>query len=405
MARDEKISAETSSHRRRESTVDKDPKRPQMNLPLGNTSPDSGATAQESEVVNHSSCCSDICETEGIEDSILSFVPDDVRDELARMAENGEGTAKNSSSLDQTGVTSQSKRENLEWRRWSSGQLMASKFFAGGKTELATKIRDCHSYWTRRQCVSCQTTTQFWNRCDIFYCPQCSPRLAANRLKGLMWFVQDMENPKHLVLTFVNTQSLTKGYLQWCKACLSKFRRRKIFSRWLGGLWAMEITNEGKGWHVHFHLIVDGGFVQQKDISDQWREVCGDGSFIVHISSCTQKSAAKMLPIYVTKYAGKGFRPQDWTAEQLCEFAGAVDGVRTFGVFGSLYKARGEWREFLASVKEKATRCVCGCQQFVYLSEVEWLLKYEVGTSPPVHRIELPRHPELPLAIRRVWPD
>jgi predicted acylesterase/phospholipase RssA len=114
----------------------------------------------------------------------------------------------------------------------------------------------------------------------------------------------------------------------------------------------MEITNEGRGWHLHFHLVVDGGYVNQYVLSEAWRQAARDGSRIVFIRSASRRTIKDSLPAYVTKYAGKGFRPQDWTAAQLCEFASAVQGIRTFGVFGSLYKARSEWRDWLKTIRE-----------------------------------------------------
>lgn len=310
-------------------------------------------------------------------------------------------------SLDPTGVSSHRSFDDVERERWESGQEMSRKLFSVGCFSVAEKLRDCHSYWSVRQCVGCREALRFWNRCDLFWCPQCSPRLSKMRLDRLMVFVEQMKSVKHLVLTFRNVEVLTKDYLRSCLRSLQKFRRLKITRPVNSGLWAMEITNEGQGWHVHFHLVIESPWLDQRELSAAWRKCTPDESFIVHISDASRGSVRKNLPRYVTKYAGKGFRPHSWSAEKLKEFVRAVEGVRTFGVFGALHGKRKEISDWLRTIARERRRCQCGCNQFRYFSELEWLLETEVGRPeskprpPPFADFNL----ELPLKLAFRWPD
>jgi hypothetical protein len=319
---------------------------------------------------------------------------DDFADAVAR--EHAEADCNQLALLDPRGITSQKPYDQIEAERWEATQQLAKHLDTGGLHELAKTFRECHSHQTTMVCDGCHKVSRFWNRCDVFFCPQCSPSLSSKRLKGLMFFVEAMSRTKHIVLTFKNVPHLTSEYLSWCKKKLAAFRRRKIFGGAVSGLWAMEITNEGNGWHVHFHLVVDVGWIDVRELSRIWADTCGDGSKIVWIEDATRGGLKANLPRYIAKYASKGFRPQDWTATQFCEFVLAVRDGRTFGVFGALLGKRAEWREWLAEFVLSKKTCECGCctKRFYSQAEWEWLeLQKEVhagrGQRPPP--IEIPQ--------------
>jgi hypothetical protein len=314
-------------------------------------------------------------------------IEDNFADEMAALMEQrddpSEAIEPKSPSLDKTGLNREEKRNAIEKSRYEAGGEMALKLKMAGKHKIAEKLEFCHTVRTHRFCNGCRKSTPFWNRCDIFWCPQCSPRLSTRRLDGLMWFVDLMKQPKHLVLTFRNVPFLSKGYLRRCVKSLQKFRARKLFKSYKAGLWAMEITNEEKGWHVHFHLVVDGSWVQQKQISEVWRKCTDDDSFIVWINDASKGGLKKNLPKYVTKYAGKGFRPHEWDAFKLAEFVEAVDGIRTFGTFGEMFAKRKEWKEWMVLVLSTRKKCECGCSNFKYLSDCELFYRNEIMVTKP----------------------
>jgi len=264
---------------------------------------------------------------------------------------------------------------------------MGKKLVSQGLVEVGGKLLQCHSYWSVRRCSGCREAVRFWNRCDLFWCPQCSPRLASKRLTGLLWYVELMKQPKHVVLTFRNVPVLTKAYLKSCLVSFQKLRRRKLWKSVRSGLWCMEVTNEGRGWHVHYHVVVDSPWLNQRELSEAWKSCTPDGSFIVWVNAASHDTVRKNLPKYVTKYAGKGFRPHSWEGEQLAEFVTAMDGVRTFGVFGDLVGKRREHREFLNSVKSARQICKCGCSDFRFFSELEWLMETELSLPPPERKV------------------
>lgn len=283
--------------------------------------------------------------------------------------------------LDLTGVTSHRSFDAVEKERWERGQEMSRKLAEVGQLELAKKLSGCHQQKSVAVCCGCSKRTMFWNRCDVFWCPQCSPRLSKRRLDGLMFFVEKMRQPKHLVLTFRNVETLTELYVKSCVRALQRFRRRKLFARVRSGLWAMEITNKGTGWHVHFHLVIDSPWMDVRAISATWEKVTECGSSVVWIEDASRGGLRANLPRYVTKYAGKGFEPHTWDAGALGEFAIAIESVRTFGVFGELLGARKEWAAWLRSVRESRRKCECGSCEKKFYSELS--LQWHDHGPPP----------------------
>jgi hypothetical protein len=273
--------------------------------------------------------------------------------------------------LDLTGVTPHRSFDEIEFGRWQTGQRLAAKLVEIGQETLAGKLRGCHNDRTTAICDGCSKRVSFYNRCDIFWCPQCSPRLAKMRLDNLMFFVEKMRQPKHIVLTLRNVENLTGKFILDAQRALARLRRRRLFSGCRSGFWAMEITNKGKGWHLHFHLVADVPWIPVRELSEIWASCNRQDSGIVWIEDASRGSLRANLPRYVTKYTGKGFSIHEWTSDMLGQFVTAIAGRRTFGVFGELLGARKEWREFLKTVRVARRQCECGCSSKRFFSDAE----------------------------------
>lgn len=279
-----------------------------------------------------------------------------------------------SSLLDPPGVTSHEDFNALEYKRWLIGLQLSAKLESVGQDTLAGKLRNCHQDKSWRVCCGCSKRTHYWNRCDIFWCPQCSPRLARKRVDDLMWWVSKMRAPKHVVLTLRNIPNLTQSFLRESQKALSRLRRRKNLAGWTSGFWAMEITNRGRGWHVHFHLVVDAPWTDVRELSRIWKECNGGAGEVVWIEDATKGGLKASLPRYVTKYTAKGFGLHEWDADMLAQFVTAIARVRTFGVFGALCGERTAHREWLREIRGKRKPCECGCVSFKFYSdqELQW---------------------------------
>ena len=312
---------------------------------------------------------------------------------------------------------------------------VAAKLRVAGRPDLAADLERCHTEYTHTVCTSCGKQGKFPNRCDRHYCPECQPRLARERKEAVEWWTKEVAQPKHAVLTLPNVKDLALPHIQFAKDSLSRLRR-SVFARkqtfwwisnepgplhvpaeerrwdfvrikhyrepnathhtavctpWQGGFYSLEVTNEQRGFHLHFHLLIDARSIHPVILSHFWNQATRGAAKIVKVKDTRDRAYLQE----VTKYTVKGSDLAKWTPDQIRTFIEAFDGVRTFGVFGSLYGKRTEFAEFLDALREARPLCECGCNKLRYFTEAEWLMHdlQPVGPNaprPPPHHEHTP---------------
>ena len=300
--------------------------------------------------------------------------------------------------LETRGVTSHRTQSVMWEREIVFKESILAKLRGIGKVHLAGKMAECHLIETFKRCTGCRKLSKFYNRCELFFCPVCAPRLSRERKQAIEWWTKQVRQPKHLVLTVRNTSDLTKEYVQFLKAQLSKLRRMKLFSAVQGGFYSMEVTNEGRGWHVHFHLLIDAPWLCMPDVSEAWGRLNGQDFAICKIKDCRGAEYLKE----VTKYAVKGSELAAWEPQDIATFIQSFDGVRFFGVFGTLYGKRTEWKAWIESITDIKPVCTCGCDSWRLLSPEELLWEEETRAGltgqPPPQQAQVPiTQPDLPI--------
>ena len=154
--------------------------------------------------------------------------------------------------------------------------------------------------------------------------------------------------------------------------CFSTMRRRAWWKAHVTGGAAFCEVKLGKNsgmWHCHLHLLVNGCFMAQSELSAEWHAVTGD-SYIVDVRACNDDAAKAR---YVTKYVTKPADPSLFSStKHLDEFIGAIKGRRLCTTFG-------EWRgtelepdapaedgwQSLGSLATLAARASAGCPQSI----------------------------------------
>jgi hypothetical protein len=274
------------------------------------------------------------------------------------------------------------------WRAQSLWkQTVIDKLHTIQRFDLTEKLVDCHTRTTYAVCNGCGTHRAFQNRCERFYCPECQPRLSQDRKTAVEWWTLRIGQPKHVVLTVKNSPVMSRDYVKWFKDKWAKLRRRKFASGWQGGFYSLEVTNTGNGWHLHLHALIDARWIDNRELAIQWGKLCGQDSAIVKVIDCRGSDYLRE----VTKYAVKGVDLAKWDPVDIAYFVDAFTGLRSFGVFGTLYGKRTEWKEFLASIKDSSGSCECGCDSWRYMAEWEWEISGET-----VAHCQLPNPPPSP---------
>jgi hypothetical protein len=82
--------------------------------------------------------------------------------------------------------------------------------------------------------------------------------IAARRSLKYQKAVEAMEWPLFVTLTMPNVASLADHPLRRLRRAFGKLRHTKLWKRNVrGGVAAIEITNQGHGWHPHLHTVID----------------------------------------------------------------------------------------------------------------------------------------------------
>ena len=313
-------------------------------------------------------------------DSALEYLPspDEEVFELAAPEGRQDQIHEDSIRLERRGISQPTQSEF--WMRQTSYKFaVAAKLREAGRADLAADLENCHSHYTVRQCNGCGKVEKFANRCERHYCPECQPRLSHDRQEATRWWTFQVQQPKHVVLTVKNVPDLSSGHFDELKKWFTNLRRRKFARHWRGGLWRVEVTNEGRGWHLHIHALIDADFIAQDQLSIQWEHVTGGMGRIVRVKDARRQDYL----LEVTKYTVKGVQLAAWSAEKILAFVLASDGHRLFGTFGSLFAQSAAFKEFWLTYSTKHLSCPCGSCEFRFFDENEFEWHQATLRGPP----------------------
>ena len=150
--------------------------------------------------------------------------------------------------------------------------------------------------------------------------------------------LKQLRYPKMLTLTFKSVDRLSKEYFRWARNCFTKLRRRKIMAGCWGGIYSFETTYSEKGWHVHIHALIGSGYVNQAELSKEWKRITG--ACVVDIRSVSKHKGGKWGAVQeVIKYPAKSvsFCGDPGLVD---EFLKATERVNLVYGFGALYRVR-----------------------------------------------------------------
>lgn len=138
-----------------------------------------------------------------------------------------------------------------EWQR----EALADRLESERAGDLALHLRNCGK-GIGLVCTSCGDRRATETRCRKRWCPVCAPAVARERLRRWKAAVAGLQWPLFVTLTIRNSEDVES--VRFLRESWGKFRRRKLIrERVSGGVAAVEVTNNGKGWHPHLHAVVD----------------------------------------------------------------------------------------------------------------------------------------------------
>ena len=173
------------------------------------------------------------------------------------------------------------------------------------------------------------------SRCRDRFCRPCARDRAARVAHNLV--AQLAGKPHRFVtLTLCSSDADLPDQLDRLYRSFRCLRRCRWWSVTVaGGVSFLEITrNPTTGqWHPHLHLIIEGSFLPQSQLSARWHEITGD-SYIVHVRLVRDSSRDAH---YVAKYLGNPFEAAVYRDPLALDQAmRAISGRRCMMTFGSV---------------------------------------------------------------------
>jgi len=204
----------------------------------------------------------------------------------------------------------------------------------GAWAKVGKRLRGCcasPSLWQRAggRMMLCEA------RCRSRVCPRCSVMRSKEceaRVRELLRWTDDV---RLVTLTIRSSSQSLRDQLEHLKASWARLRRAKAWrSATRGGVAVTEITFNSKTgqWHPHLHVIADGSYIRQADLSNAWE--AASGSPVCDIRRVPSREA---LTRYVTKYVSKCQDPSELPESCIAEWAASVHGMRMLQSFGNLH--------------------------------------------------------------------
>lgn len=240
-----------------------------------------------------------------------------------------------------------------------------------GEEDRANALMGCCK-WFDAYRSPCGTVKLRPCRCDDLFCPDCCNRRSIDLQKRIAERINQTEHDYwHLGVTVRSWADLSKPALKRLIKQLARLRESDVWKEQVtGGVYSVETTwNDGKGWHPHFHILIETPKRLPMDwikrLRAKWLEITGD-SHVMKLERMygldkkgqktrkLNKRAIREIVKYATKAASFAARP-----ELVRQFIDAFRNVRRMQAFGSFLGVVKQ-AEKDTTEKDKPVGCACG---------------------------------------------
>jgi len=235
----------------------------------------------------------------------------------------------------------------------------------------------CDRQFLTIQCLRCGCSMKILSGSRDRTCPACSRELYYRLIHK---YSPMIEGCRHLMLLTLTSKPVVKqsaGCVRELGRWFVKLMHRKPYdSVWKGVLGSVECKKTRSGlFYYHLHCLIDGGYVPQRQISRDWREISGFPIVDIRRVYRTPKRALN----YVLKYVMKGSLFS--SSVDVKDFKESMKGVRYVRTYGSFYAS-----EYAGGVHVYYPCPVCGAKkcwvvlEFCDLVDLYEGVPYEGGT-------------------------
>jgi len=148
-------------------------------------------------------------------------------------------------------------------------------------------MESCKEETSKCFCNECHNVWEVDVTCDIRVCERCAEKRQAqvfSKYQNAVLEKMNMRAVRYMTLTLENTDDLEDG-ISKIRDSFQKLRRRqyrpegssshRYDDRMFGGIYAIEANMGQEGWNVHMHVLYEGFYIDQAELSDTWEDITG----------------------------------------------------------------------------------------------------------------------------------
>lgn len=202
-------------------------------------------------------------------------------------------------------------------------------------TRRAARIDDCCSFPSVATNAAGKPCL-ILHRCKDRMCGRCQKQRGIVLASTIAGLVKEMNAPRFVTLTLSHKLASLSSELERLADGFRKLRKSEWWKRHVkGGIYVVQVTRNTATdrWHAHVHAIVDGVFMPQKQLSEEWSRATG-GSIICDVRAVPDREKTSK---YVASYVMKPAAVLTWDFIAVREFATAMKGRRLVHTFASLH--------------------------------------------------------------------
>jgi hypothetical protein len=244
-------------------------------------------------------------------------------------------------------------------------QILLAKLADEEASDLSERLEKCGEE-DELTCTCCGERWTVFKRCNRKWCPVCQRALSTRASLRYTGICSTFEWPLFVTLTVKNYQNLDIDIVRHMRRSLGKLRRLRWWQKCVkGGVAGIEVTNTGKGWHPHLHMLLDCRWfgvtttapgrdwstdkkaarfrAANRETTDQWSLCLGrKGGLKAKRAYKSETGKSKGIAAEIIKYSVKG---SDLIKcdEPIAPILRMLDGTRLLTSFGSAYGKLRDW--------------------------------------------------------------
>lgn len=169
--------------------------------------------------------------------------------------------------------------------------------------------------------------------CRDRLCPRCQVERARTTRSKIQGQVTAYDSVRMITLTQVHVDEPLSSSMDRLHESFRRIRKSELWRNNVRrGVYAIEITRNvaTARWHVHVHVLCEGNFIAQRQLSTQWLLATGDSSIVdIRLISSREKGVK-----YICDYVCKPLNTEQWTDRTMAEYAKGVHGRRLIATIG-----------------------------------------------------------------------